>query len=163
MATLQSLQAKIAKLQSQAEAIVKKQSASVIAEIHSLMAEHGITMDDLGSAFGGKKRGSKMAIKSALVKEASKAKYRDPKSGATWSGHGRAPGWIANAKNRDKFLIDGSATSVSPAGKTSPKSVGNYVRGPQPRCTATLSRERSGVVAAELRRGWRVLRIATGF
>ena len=58
MATLQSLQAKIAKLQSQAEAIVKKQSAKVVADIHALMAEHGITMDDLGSAFGGKKRGS---------------------------------------------------------------------------------------------------------
>jgi DNA-binding protein H-NS len=132
MATLQSIQAKIAKLQAEADAIVKNQSASVIAEIHALMAEYGITMDDLRSAFGAKKRGSKMVMKSASVKDASKARYRDPKSGATWSGHGRAPGWIASAKNRDKFLIDGSATSVSPAGKTSPKSVGNYVRGPQP-------------------------------
>ncbi|MBN6209404.1 H-NS histone family protein [Ralstonia pickettii] len=30
--------------------------------------------------------------------------YRDPKTGATWSGRGRAPTWIG--KNRDKFLID---------------------------------------------------------
>ncbi|GJH13681.1 H-NS histone family protein [Caballeronia novacaledonica] len=132
MATLQSIQAKIAKLQAEAEAITKKKSASVIAEIHSLMAEHGITIDDLGSAFGGKKRGTKMADRSASDKTASNAKYRDPKSGATWSGHGRAPGWIAGAKNRDKFLIDGSAAAAPTAGKASAKDVGNYVRGPQP-------------------------------
>ncbi|MDR5736254.1 MULTISPECIES: H-NS family nucleoid-associated regulatory protein [Caballeronia] len=34
------------------------------------------------------------------------AKYRDPKTGATWSGMGRAPGWIANARNRDRFMIE---------------------------------------------------------
>ncbi|WP_279608803.1 H-NS family nucleoid-associated regulatory protein [Burkholderia anthina] len=33
------------------------------------------------------------------------AKYRDPKSGATWSGKGRAPSWIAKSRNRDRFLI----------------------------------------------------------
>ncbi|WP_442854270.1 H-NS histone family protein [Acidovorax sp. Leaf84] len=31
-------------------------------------------------------------------------KYRDEKSGATWTGRGRAPAWIAG-KNRDDFLI----------------------------------------------------------
>ncbi|SAK48008.1 histone family protein nucleoid-structuring protein H-NS [Caballeronia pedi] len=132
MATLQSIQAKIAKLQAEAEAITKKKSASVIAGIHTLMAEHGISMDDLCSAVGGRKHGGKMEMKSASDKTASNAKYRDPKSGATWSGHGRAPGWIASAKYRDKFLIDGDAAAVPTAGKASPKAVGNYVRGPQP-------------------------------
>ena len=32
-------------------------------------------------------------------------KYRDPKSGATWSGRGPAPAWLAGAKDRSKFLI----------------------------------------------------------
>ncbi|MEM5340064.1 H-NS family nucleoid-associated regulatory protein [Paraburkholderia azotifigens] len=32
-------------------------------------------------------------------------KYRDPKSGATWSGRGRAPAWLSGAKDRSKFLI----------------------------------------------------------
>jgi DNA-binding protein H-NS len=36
------------------------------------------------------------------------AKYRDPKTGATWSGKARPPKWIANAKDRSKFLIDGA-------------------------------------------------------
>ncbi|WP_081868326.1 H-NS family nucleoid-associated regulatory protein [Caballeronia glathei] len=30
--------------------------------------------------------------------------YQDPKSGATWSGRGRAPAWIAG-KKREKFSI----------------------------------------------------------
>ncbi|MEX3986017.1 H-NS family nucleoid-associated regulatory protein [Paraburkholderia sp. EG287A] len=34
------------------------------------------------------------------------AKYADPVSGATWSGRGRAPAWIAG-KDRTKLLIAG--------------------------------------------------------
>jgi DNA-binding protein H-NS len=57
------------------------------------------------------------------------AKYVDPKTGATWTGHGRAPAWIANAKNRDKFLA--SAASRPAAGAEKKPKAGNYVRGPQ--------------------------------
>ncbi|WP_232448328.1 H-NS family nucleoid-associated regulatory protein [Burkholderia ubonensis] len=32
------------------------------------------------------------------------AKYRDPASGAVWSGRGRAPRWIAG-QDRENFLI----------------------------------------------------------
>lgn len=53
------------------------------------------------------------------------------KTGATWSGQGRAPGWIATAKDRSKFAVEGMATSSAPAAKKSAKA-GNYVRGPQP-------------------------------
>ncbi|WP_410908026.1 H-NS family nucleoid-associated regulatory protein, partial [Priestia sp. SIMBA_032] len=38
-------------------------------------------------------------------------KYQDPKTGATWSGQGRPPAWISEAKNRDDFLIDRSQAS----------------------------------------------------
>ena len=31
----------------------------------------------------------------------------DPETGATWSGRGRAPAWLANVKNRTAFLIEG--------------------------------------------------------
>ncbi|OXC77462.1 H-NS family nucleoid-associated regulatory protein [Caballeronia sordidicola] len=34
------------------------------------------------------------------------AKYRHPKSGASWSGRGPAPAWLANVKDRTKFLVD---------------------------------------------------------
>lgn len=40
------------------------------------------------------------------------AKYREPKSGATWSGRGPAPAWLAGAKDRSKFLIGGNGTAA---------------------------------------------------
>lgn len=62
---------------------------------------------------------------------ASVAKYRDPKSGATWSGRGRAPAWIASAKDRTRFLADGTAGISVPA-TVAARRTGNYPRGPQP-------------------------------
>ncbi|MFL9889894.1 MULTISPECIES: H-NS family nucleoid-associated regulatory protein [Paraburkholderia] len=131
MATLQNLQARIAKLQAQAESIVKKDSTAVIAKIHDLMEKHGLTTADINAHIsGGKKRGRKLGVKAAAKSAAPAATYRDPKTGATWSGRGRAPGWIANAKNRSKYLVEGNGIGV-PAAKKAVKA-GNYVRGVQP-------------------------------
>ncbi|MGN8112399.1 H-NS family nucleoid-associated regulatory protein [Paraburkholderia sp. 22098] len=131
MTTLESLQAKIQRLQAQADALLAKKSNAVIEKIKSLMAEHGITTADIDSHSGGKKRGPKPGAKAAAKSSTSAARYRDPKTGATWSGHGRAPGWIASAKDRSKFLVEGNTVSSAPAAKKSAKA-GNYVRGPQP-------------------------------
>jgi DNA-binding protein H-NS len=128
MATLKDIQAKIAKFQAQAEAIAKKETQSAIAKIHSIMADHGLNFDDLRQA---STWNVATAAKSAGGKGASLVKYRNPKSGDTWSGHGRAPGWIANAKSRDKFLVDASAAPVTAPAKKAAKP-GRYVRGPQP-------------------------------
>jgi hypothetical protein len=40
-------------------------------------------------------------------------KYRDPKTGAEWTGHGRAPAWIKGVKDRTKFLIADSAGTAA--------------------------------------------------
>jgi DNA-binding protein H-NS len=125
MATLDSIQAKIAKLKAQAEAIAANKSAVVLNKIRDLMTRHGISIADI-DAHVGKRRGKAAKAAGAV----SVAKYRDPKSGATWSGHGRAPQWIANAKDRSKFLVDGAA-SAAPV-KVDAKRAGNYKRGPQP-------------------------------
>jgi len=131
MTTLESLQAKIQKLQAQADALLAKKSSAVIEKIKSLMAEHGLTTADIDAHTGGKKRGPKPGAKATAKSYAPAAKYRDPKTGATWSGHGRAPRWIASAKDRSKFLVEGNAVVSAPAAKKSAKA-GNYVRGPQP-------------------------------
>ncbi|CAM2192098.1 DNA-binding protein H-NS [Paraburkholderia kururiensis] len=49
--------------------------------------------------------GKKAAKAGSYVRGHQAPKYHDPKSGATWSGRGRAPAWIAGAKDRTKFLI----------------------------------------------------------
>ena len=128
MATLESVQAKIEKLQVQASALAARDSSRVIGKIRSLMEQHSLTIADIEASVG-KRRGRKTGA--AMPAKASAAKYADPKTGATWTGHGRAPAWIANAKDRSRFLITGS-TAKSAATAQKPPKAGNYVRGPQP-------------------------------
>jgi DNA-binding protein H-NS len=136
MTTLENVQARIKKLQAQADALIAKQSTAVIGKIRDLMSEHGLTTADIDAHIGRKKHGPKAgakAVDKAVDKAASiTAKYLDPKSGATWSGRGRAPAWIARAKDRSRFLVDGNAASAAPAPASTVKTVGKYVRGPQP-------------------------------
>ncbi len=129
MATLEKLQTQIARLQAQADALIKNQSSAVIGKIRDLMEKHGLSVADIDAHAGGKKRGRKPGPKPA-VSTTTLAKYRDPKTGATWTGHGRAPAWIASAKDRTKFLTDGTAAQAAAMPKTAAKA-GNYVRGPQ--------------------------------
>ena len=129
MATLENVQAKIARLQAQAEALAAKQSSGVIAKIRDLMEKHGLTVADIEAHTGGKKRGRKPGA-ATVARPVASAKYRDPKTGATWTGHGRAPAWIASARDRTKFLIDGSTAQPATAEKK-PAKAGNYVKGPQ--------------------------------
>ncbi|NIE66851.1 H-NS family nucleoid-associated regulatory protein [Burkholderia sp. Ax-1719] len=130
MATLESIQAKIAKLQAQAEEVISKKSSAVLQKIRDLMEKHGITTADIEAHVGrrrGRMPGAKTATKAADVV----VKYRDPKSGATWSGRGRAPSWIASAKDRNRFLVDES-TAISSLDSAKPAKAGKYVRGHQP-------------------------------
>ncbi|SKD04114.1 DNA-binding protein H-NS [Burkholderia sp. CF099] len=131
MATLEKLQAQIAKLQAQAEALAAKQSSGVIAKIRDIMEKHGLTTADIEAHIGASKKvGRTPGVKAVAQPSASTAKYRDPKSGATWTGHGRAPAWIASAKDRNKYLIEGNDVASGSATTKSAKA-GNYVRGPQ--------------------------------
>lgn len=130
--TLEAIQAKMKKLQAQADALVTKKSAAVLKTIHELMEKHGLTAADVDAHVGGKQRAKKAGTKATAKRSAVAVKYRDPKTGATWSGHGRAPRWIASAKNRDKFLVDASTVTAKPASVSKAQAAGNYVRGPQP-------------------------------
>ena len=48
------------------------------------------------------------------------AKYLDPKSGATWSGRGPAPAWLAAARDRTRFLVDGAHVSTEGTSSANP-------------------------------------------
>ncbi|HDR9034242.1 TPA: H-NS histone family protein [Burkholderia vietnamiensis] len=93
------IQAQIETLQEEAKAAREAEIAEVLADIRQKVATYGLTEQDVF----GRKRAAKGA---ARTKPASVVKYRDPKTGATWSGKGRAPGWIVKARNRDKFLVE---------------------------------------------------------
>lgn len=109
-----------------------KKASATLDRIVALMKESGISVADIEAHLGGKKRGARGSKKAAAGTATVPAKYMDPKTGATWSGRGRAPAWIANTKNRDRFLVDGNAAGSPVATGSKAKRQGNYVKGRQP-------------------------------
>ena len=91
--------AQIAKLQEEAAALRAEEINTVLAQVREKIAQYGLTSEDVF----GRKRAPRKPTASASKSAA--AKYQDPKTGATWSGKGRAPAWISKVKNRDRFLI----------------------------------------------------------
>jgi DNA-binding protein H-NS len=110
MANLEAIQARIQKLQAQAEALRTKSKQSVIAKIHGLMQTNGLSLEEIGNPTRRASNDKAVKAKKAPVQASSKgtlpAKYMNPKTGETWSGRARPPAWIAKAKDRSKFLID---------------------------------------------------------
>ncbi|MEX3815951.1 H-NS family nucleoid-associated regulatory protein [Paraburkholderia sp. BR13439] len=121
--TLEAIQAKMKKLQAQADALATRETAKVLKVIRELMEKHGLTAADIDGHAGGKQRATKGSAKPVGKKSVTAAKYRNPKTGATWTGHGRAPSWIATAKSRDKFLVDGGTMTIMPTTATKAKTV----------------------------------------
>ena len=130
MATLKQIQARLKKLRAQAESLIADRAQSVLDEIRAMMERHGITTDDIARHGKKTKRAAKPNVTypapagrhEAMTKLAKKgklpAKYRNPKTGETWSGWARPPAWIANVKDRSKFLIDAeSAEHVESAAR----------------------------------------------
>jgi len=83
LAQKQLLDAQIAQAQ-------KEESAQALATVRQLVEEFGFTAQQV---FPWKPVAKKAA-----------AKYRDPDTGATWSGRGKPPQWIAG-KDRTPYVI----------------------------------------------------------
>ncbi|AOJ73380.1 MULTISPECIES: H-NS histone family protein [Burkholderia] len=99
--TFSDVKAQIEALQIEADALRAAEIEAVLADVRAKVAEYGLTEQDV---FGRKR--TTRAKDTSTSKPQSVPKYRDPKSGATWSGKGRAPAWIANAKRRERYLIE---------------------------------------------------------
>lgn len=133
MTTLEQIHIKMRKLQVQADALIAKNAQSILNDIHALMAQHGITIADIDAHAGTTRRrgrpvGSKAKAKVTVKVKAQArstttpklpAKYRDPRTGQTWSGWARPPAWIKDVKDRSKFLIavESTAPKKKPAAK----------------------------------------------
>jgi DNA-binding protein H-NS len=96
MSSYQDYLNQIEELKRKAEDARKQELASAISEIKKMMAQFGITGEDLG--FTSKRKGKARASAAAA--------YRDPVSGKTWSGRGRRPGWVADLEKAGKKLED---------------------------------------------------------
>ena len=127
MSTLEQLQEKMKKLQVQADMLIVKKAQAAVDQIRKIMLEHGLTTLDIeakAKAKGEAKaaNGSTSNVKTKVaksLKSGTPPKYQHPKTGATWTGHGRAPAWIAGAKDRAKFLIASGTDAVRTASVSS--------------------------------------------
>jgi DNA-binding protein H-NS len=72
--------------------------ANAIAKVKTLVAEFGLTPEDI---FG---KGNRTAKSTGASKNPVAPKYRDPLTGQTWTGRGKAPKWI-DGKDRAHFAI----------------------------------------------------------
>jgi DNA-binding protein H-NS len=127
MPTLEQIQAKMKKLQAQADTLIAKNAQAALDQIRKIMLTHGLTTVDIEVKAKAKREakaanGSTPIVKAKAAKSlkgGSSPKYQHPKTGATWTGHGRAPGWIADVKDRAKLLV-GSGTNAVSAASVSP-------------------------------------------
>jgi DNA-binding protein H-NS len=101
MASYKQLTAQLEKLHQEVAAAREKEIAQAIADIKQKVAEYDLTAEELGFTTV-RKPARKRARKAAST---SIARYRNPKTGETWSGRGRSPAWLAG-KNRERFLIE---------------------------------------------------------
>ena len=97
MASYKQLTAQLEKLHKDVAAAREKELAQVIADIKQKVAEYDLTAEELG--FTSQRKPARKAASTPI------ARYRNPKTGETWSGRGRSPGWLAG-KNRERFLIE---------------------------------------------------------
>jgi DNA-binding protein H-NS len=96
MPTYQEYQEQIAKLQVLAEQARQDELVEARRKVRELMDAHKLSPSD----FVEPNKKTKQAGKKGAVQ----AKYRDPDSGATWTGRGRAPRWL-NGRDKEEFLI----------------------------------------------------------
>jgi len=124
-ATLADIDAEIARLQKERDAIRASEVKEVVGRIKEAIAHYGLTAEDLGLAL--KKRGRPAGKAAAEVAPAKKRRGRGAATGAkkapsapkytngekTWSGHGKRPGWFVDAlaagKTADDMLIKPAA------------------------------------------------------
>jgi DNA-binding protein H-NS len=107
--SLKSIEAQIRKLQARAQSLREKDRKPAIANIVRLMKAHEITVEEISSALSqkrgpGRPRASESGSSAGAAAGGRKrgvvpVKFRNPDTGATWTGRGRTPRWIVEAES----------------------------------------------------------------
>lgn len=84
-------------LEQQIKEARRQELAAAVTQVRQLVAEYGLTQQDVFTSGRGTRVSAAAGTKVA-------PKYRDPATGQTWTGRGKAPRWIQNV-DREKFAI----------------------------------------------------------
>jgi len=96
-----SLLAQLASVNAQLEQLRATEVPKVVEEIRQWMQEYDLSIEDIADRPSVEPAARAVPSK---TKAAPPPRYRNPKTGQTWSGRGRAPAWIG--KKPERFLID---------------------------------------------------------
>ena len=77
----------------------KSELVAAIANVRGIIEEYDLSSEDIFGRGATKSRGPSKAKGQSVP-----PKYRDPATGATWTGRGKAPKWIQD-KEREQFAI----------------------------------------------------------
>lgn len=80
-------------LEQQIQQARKAELSEAVAKVRALVTEYDLTQEDVFPS-----------SKPKATRQAVAPKYRDPATGATWTGRGKPPLWIAD-KDRAQFEI----------------------------------------------------------
>lgn len=118
----ETIRKQIAKLEAQArrlETAAQQKKKQAVGQVVALMKKLGVSLDDMTGARPRRARAAKGAAtkrgtkKSGTKKRAATKpvapKFRNGKTGETWSGRGRTPRWLAaleaQGKSRDDYRV----------------------------------------------------------
>lgn len=101
MSTLKDLIAQQAALDRQIAEAMKSARTEAIAQIRTLMTQNGLTAADLVAPAGGRANGASTDSRAKVA-----PKYRHPETGATWTGRGLKPRWLAEQLASGKQMSD---------------------------------------------------------
>ncbi|WDD90241.1 H-NS histone family protein (plasmid) [Burkholderia sp. FERM BP-3421] len=104
MATYEELKEQLEQLVREAESVKHREIAEALVEIRALIAKYGIEPEQICATWTVRgrlddRRGGQMP------------KYRNPATGQTWVGRGRAPNWMAG-RPREIFLVGGARSEA---------------------------------------------------
>lgn len=83
-----------AEIEAQIAAVLKHEKADAIAQTRAMIEQYALTEEDVFPSSKAR----------AATRTVGVPKYRDPATGATWTGRGKQPRWI-EGKDRTAFTI----------------------------------------------------------
>lgn len=83
-----------AQLEAQIATALKAEQRGAIAQVRALVEQFGLTQDDVFST----------SKRKAGDRSVGEPKFRNPTTGATWTGRGKPPNWI-QGQDRSAFAI----------------------------------------------------------
>jgi DNA-binding protein H-NS len=109
MATLQELLAQREELERQISSTQTAERSEVISKVKALMSEYNLSIEDIQKADKPGRKGKSTGEGGSAKGSTVAAKFKDPDTGASWSGRGLQPRWLnaalADGKKIEDFAI----------------------------------------------------------